>query len=233
MPHGPALTDSAVCTSGKSTSAGGDAGSEGLDADTGTEAEAAAAAAAEAADFDRGVGRRRGGDSGGGAFADPNRGTGDGGAAATPLWAAPGDSADAQESELSRPPDSDPGAAHAPASTIWFCRSCGRADTQFGDPVTLQFQHRTGRQAGCCWHTACLQNVEERRRTARPHPPPLAVRVPAAPTWRPARRPRHGPPRRRSRRLRPRSNAVKRQCRLPSRDRCVLHGPEVCCQCKY
>ena len=40
--------------------------------------------------------------------------------------------------------------ASAPAPPTWLCRGCGRADTQFGDPVTLQCQHRTaprGRRA--------------------------------------------------------------------------------------
>jgi len=146
--------------------AGGDAGSEGLDADAGAEADAAAAA--EAADFDCAEewGGDAGGDSGGGgASADPYRAAGDDGTAATPPWAAAqGGGADAEEAELPRPPGSDPGAgtARAPAPPTWLCRGCGRADTQFGDPVTLQCQHRAGREAGCCWHIACLRTAEER-----------------------------------------------------------------------
>ena len=70
--------------------AGGDAGSEGLDADAEAEAEAAAAAAAEAAGFDCAEewGGDAGADSGGSASADPFRAAGDDGAAATPPWAA-------------------------------------------------------------------------------------------------------------------------------------------------
>ena len=49
-----------------------------------------------------------------------------------------------------------------PASPTWICRGCGRADTQFGDPVTLKCQHCAGQQAGCCWHIACLRTTEER-----------------------------------------------------------------------
>ena len=108
-------------------------------------------------------GATRGGDSGGGASADRYRAAGDDGAAATPPWAAAQlDSADGKEAELPRPPGSDPGAgtARAPASSTWLYRGCGRAHMQFGDPVTLQCQHRAGRQAGCCWHTAaCLHTV--------------------------------------------------------------------------
>ena len=135
----------------------GDAGSEVLDADAEAEAEAAAAAAAEAAAFDctEEWGGDAGVDSGGGASVDPYRAAGNDGTASTSPWAAAqGDGSDGEEAELQRPPGSDPGAAsaRAPASPTWLCRGCGHADTQFGDPVTLQCEHRAGRQAGCCWH---------------------------------------------------------------------------------
>ena len=141
--------------------AGGDAGSEGLDADAEAEADAAAA---EAADFDCAEKWRgdAGGDSGGGASADRYRAAGDDGAAATPPWAAVQlDCADGKNAELPRPPGSDPGAGtgRAPASSTWLYRGCGRARMQFGDPVTLQCQHGAERQAGCCWHTAGLHTV--------------------------------------------------------------------------
>ena len=72
-----------------------------------------------------------------------------------------------QQRQLQRPltlPGLDPGAAtaRAPAPPTWISLGCGRADAQFGDPVTLQCEHRAGRQAGCCWHTACLRTAEER-----------------------------------------------------------------------
>ena len=68
---------------------------------------------------------------------------------------------DGEEAELPRPPAPTPAPA-PPAPPTWLCRGCGRADTQFSDPVTLQCQHRAGRQAGCCWHIACLRTAEER-----------------------------------------------------------------------
>ena len=142
--------------------ADGDAGSEWFDADAEAEAEAAAAAAAEAVDFDG-----WGGDAGATLAAQAPL------PAPAELWmmtvlppwaAAQGDGSDGEEAELPRLPGSVPGAvsARAPASPTWLCRGCGHADTQLGDPVTLQCQHRVARQAGCCWHTACHRTAEER-----------------------------------------------------------------------
>ena len=164
-------------------------------------------AAAEAAAFDctEEWGGDAGVDSGGGASVDPYRAAGNDGTASTSPWAAAqGDGSDGEEAELQRPPGSDPGAAsaRAPDSPTWLDRGCGRDDTQFGDPVTLQCQHHAGRQAGCCWHIACLRTAEERAVTRRvlvlPH---SQCALPAVPAWSPSRRPRHGPPRRRRRRL--------------------------------
>ena len=143
--------------------AGGDAGSEGLDADTDAEAEAAAAAAAEAADFD--CTEEWGGDAGATLAKAP-----------LPTPTEPRAMAELQRRRSGLRPATVPtlrspscqGPLHRPRRrkrprvSHLACRSCGRADTQFGDPVTLQCQHRAGRQAGCCWHIACLRTAEER-----------------------------------------------------------------------
>ena len=119
---------------------GGDAGSEGLDADTTAEDEAAAAVAvrlptltapriAEAIWVNLA-----------GASANTYSAAGDASTAATPPWAAARrDSAEGDEAELPRPLGSD----HVALPRLWPHRHAVRR------PVTLQRQNRTGRQAGC------------------------------------------------------------------------------------
>ena len=173
------------------------------------------------------------GESGGArASANTYRDSGDDGNAATPPWAAAQrDSAEGEEAELPRPPGSD----HLGLPRLWPHRHAVSSATPWRSSASTA----PGRRAATSTLPASAQPRSVRRRVARPHPAPLAVRLPAAPVRRPFRRPRHGPPRRRRRLVRRQGSAVTHQRRLPSesRDRCVLRGLEpkavMCCQCQY
>ena len=175
------------------------------------------------------------GESGGaGASANTYRAAGDAGTAATPPWAAARrDNADGDKADLPRPLGSD----HVALPRLWPHRHAVRRPHDA--PVLEPHWAASGLLLAYRLHpvdpsTAPGGRRRARRRVTRPHPPPLAGRLPTAPARRPSRRLRLGPPRRRRRLLQRRSSAdgaVKHHWQRRPRDRCVLLGLEESCQC--